>query len=208
VAGGGGVWCGEGATATVSVYDRRGRRLGTVSLARMPESGQGALSRQLTALITAVLRDWAGPPPRLAYITDGGYHQTEDYHRVLRRVRAPPHPPRRLEGARGSDHYPAPPDIPEMAGGLFGDTRRARSWAEKMGRWLKDKPRGIYRVLHSAAAVRRRRILVGAARQKQYRDAYAYLRKRMRWLDYVGYRRAHLPIGSGVTEARRKTVCT
>ena len=67
---------------------------------------------------------------------------------------------------------------------------------------------GIYRVLHSAAAVRRRRILVGAARQKQYRDAYAYLRKRMRWLDYVGYRRAHLPIGSGVTEAACKTVFT
>ena len=39
----------EGATATVSVYDRRGRRLGTVYLGRMPEPGQGTLSRQLTA---------------------------------------------------------------------------------------------------------------------------------------------------------------
>jgi hypothetical protein len=28
----------------------------------------------------------------------------------------------------------------------------------------------------------------------------------MRWLDYVGYRRDHLPIGSGVTEAACKTV--
>jgi hypothetical protein len=34
----------EGATATVSVYDRRGRRLGTVYLGRMPEPGQGTLS--------------------------------------------------------------------------------------------------------------------------------------------------------------------
>ena len=30
----------------------------------------------------------------------------------------------------------------------------------------------------------------------------------MRWLDYRGYRRDHLPIGSGVTEAACKTVFT
>jgi hypothetical protein len=76
-----------------------------------------------------------------------------------------------------------------------------------MCRWLKTKPRGIYRVLHSAAALRRRRIVLGAKR-KQYRDAYNYLRKRMRWLDCLRYRREHLPIGSGVTEAACKTVFT
>jgi hypothetical protein len=75
-------------------------------------------------------------------------------------------------------------------------------------RWLKEKPRGIYRVLHSAAALRRRRIIASAAKREQYRTAYAYLRKRMRWLDYRGYRRDHLPIGSGVTEAGCKTVFT
>jgi hypothetical protein len=62
-------------------------------------------------------------------------------------------------------------------------------------------------VLHSAA-LRRRRIIVSAAKRKQYRAAYAYLRKRMRWLDYSGYRRDHLPIGCGVTEAACKTVFT
>src|SRR2546430_11104785 len=45
----------EAATATLSVYDRAGVRLGTVYLGRMPEPepGQGALSGQLTRLITA-----------------------------------------------------------------------------------------------------------------------------------------------------------
>ncbi len=66
----------EGATATVSVHDRKGRRLGTVYLGRMPEPGQETLSRQLTAVIEDVLRQWNGPLPRLAYITDGGNHQT------------------------------------------------------------------------------------------------------------------------------------
>ena len=62
--------------------------------------------------------------------------------------------------------------------------------------------------MHSAAAIRRRRIIMSAAKREQYHSAYAYLRKRIRWLDYVGYRRAHLPIGSGVTEAACKTVFT
>ena len=77
-----------------------------------------------------------------------------------------------------------------------------------MRRWLKEEPRGIFRGLHSAAALRRRRIIVSAAKREQYRAAYAYLRKRMRWLDYRGYRRDHPPIGSGVTEAACKTVFT
>jgi hypothetical protein len=64
----------EGATATLSVYNRRGQRLGTVYLGRMPEPGQGTLSDQLTRLITEVLSQWTGPLPRLAYVTDAGHH--------------------------------------------------------------------------------------------------------------------------------------
>lgn len=198
----------EGATATVSVYDRRGRRLGTVYLGRMPEPGQGTLSGQLTALIEAALRRRTGPPPRLAYITDGGALPTRYYRRVLRRMSDPHHPDRRLRWQWVIDYYHASGYITQLAEALFFDAREAASWAREMGRWLKEKPRGIYRVLHSAAAIRRRRIIVSAAKREQYRTAYAYLRKRMRWLDYSGYRRDHLPIGSGVTEAACKAVFT
>jgi len=191
----------------VSAYDRKGQRLGTVYLGRMPEPGQGTLSQQLTALIEAVLRGWTGPPPRLVYITDGGYHQTQYYRRVLKRMSDPHHPGRRLNWAWVIDFYHASEYVYKMAEALFHDARGAQSWARKMCRWLKEKPRGIYRVLHSAAAIRRRRIVVGAKR-KQYRDAYNYLRKRIRFLDYRQYRRDHLPIGSGVTEAACKTVFT
>jgi hypothetical protein len=198
----------EGATATLSIYDRRGRRLGTVYLGRMPEPGQETLSGQLTALIEAVLRRWTGPLPRLAYITDGGALQTRYYRRVLRRMSDPHHLGRRLRWQWVIDYYHASGYVTRLAEALFSDAREGASWARKMGRWLKEKPRGIYRVLHSAAAIRRRRIIVSAAKREQYRTAYAYLRKRMRWLDYFGYRRDHLPIGSGVTEAACKTVFT
>ena len=105
------------------------------------------------------------------------------------------------------DYYHACEYVHKLSEALFADPRHGASWAGKMCRWLKEEPRGIYRVLHSAAAIRRRRIVVGAKR-KQYRAAYAYLRKRIRFLDYGRYRRDHLPIGSGVTEAACKTVFT
>jgi hypothetical protein len=197
----------EGATATLSVYDRRGRRLGTVYLGRMPEPGQEALSRQLTALLVAVLTQWTGPLPRLAYVTDGGHHQTRYFRRILQRMRHPRHRGQRLKWEWVIDYYHASKYIYELAETLFSDATRAHAWAQKMCRWLKEKPRGIYRVLHSAAALRRRRMVVGKKRE-QYRDAYNYLRKRLRYLNYVQYRCNHLPIGSGVTEAACKTVFT
>ncbi len=59
-------------TATVSVYDRRRRRLGTIYVGQMPEAKQATLSGTLTQLLRATLEDWHGPLPRLAYITDKG----------------------------------------------------------------------------------------------------------------------------------------
>ncbi len=50
--------------------------------------------------------------------------------------------------------------------------------------------------------------MVVGEKRKQYHKAYDYLRKRIRFLDYCEYRRNHLPIGSGVTEAACKTVFT
>jgi hypothetical protein len=54
--------------------------------------------------------------------------------------------------------------------------------------------------------LRHKRGLVGQA--KVYAQAYAYLHKRRQWMRYQSYRRQHLPIGSGITEAACKTVFT
>jgi hypothetical protein len=200
----------EGATATISVYDRRGRRLGTLYLGRMPEPGQETLSRQLTALLEDVLRQWTGPLPRLAYITDGGYQQTRYYRRVLQRMSDPHHPRQTLKWQWVIDYYHACEYIYKMSEALFSqfpNPKRAQAWARKMCRWLKTKTRGIHRVLHSAAAIRRWKIM-DSANRKQYDTSYNYLRNRIRFLDYRQYGRDHLPIGSGVTEAACKTVFT
>lgn len=188
----------EAAAATVAVYDRAGKRLGTVYLGRMPESGQGTLSRQLTGLLNDVLQQWEGPQPRLCYVTDAGHHPKEYFRKVLHWMRHPV-TGKLIEWEWVVDYFHVCLYVTKLAEAIFGEGKEASSWARKMRRWLKTKSNGAYRVLHSAAALKEKRGLRGPA--KQFADAYRYLRDRLQYLDYVDYRRRGLPIGSGVTEA-------
>jgi hypothetical protein len=190
-------------TATVSVSDRRGRRLGTVYLAYTPEPGQGTMSQELTRLLRDVLRQWDGPLPRLCYVTDAGDNETTYYDKVLSRLK---HPctGARLDWVRVVDYYHASERLWTMADLLFGSGQRSVGWVRKMQKWLL-KPGGVNRVLHSAAAFRERYGLRGKKRA-EFQRAYRYLRDRMKYLQYAEYRRLGVPLGSGVTEAGCKTV--
>jgi hypothetical protein len=193
-------------TATVTVFDRSGRRLGTIYLACVPESGQGRISQQLTRLLEAVLAGWEGALPRLAYVTDAGENETQYYERVLRTM-THPRTGEKLEWQRVVDFYHAMERVWTMAGVLLGaNTPAAKGWARKMGRLLKQ-PNGPFRVLHAAAALLTRRKLSPNG-QEEYRKAYNYLRQRTQWMQYHTYRGLHLPLGSGITEAACKTVFT
>ena len=197
----------EVATAgTITVFDRRGKRLGTVYLAYPPELGQGTMTEQLTRLIKDILEQWTGPLPRLCYVTDAGESETKYFRTVLRRM-VHPRSGERLAWFRIIDYYHAAERITTMAEALFGkETKEGRSWARRM-RKLLLKANGPSRVLHSAAALFNRREL-SDSRQKEYRRAYNYIRRRTNFMDYHGYRGRNLPIGSGVTEAACKTIFT
>lgn len=197
----------EGATATVSVFDRRGRRLGTVYLGRMPEPDQPTLTAQLTDLLQAVLLAWEGPTPRLAYITDAGWHPSDYYRRVLRKMADPRRPGQKLAWERILDLYHAYGYVTQLAEALFGDSKAGRAWARRMRQQLRDGPRGAARVLQAAAWQRNQRAPTGK-RAQAYEKAHGYLRRQGRFMDYAGYRRRGLPVGSGVTEAACKTVFT
>ncbi len=197
----------EGAVATVSVYDRCGGRLGTVYLGQMPQPGQGRLSDRLTRLIESVLGAWEGPLPRLAYVTDAGFHPTEYHKNVLQNMPDPRHPHKHLDWTWIVDFYHASEYVGKLADALFGDTREGHAWARKMCKWLKHKPNAVFRVLHSAAKHRSERVL-SKKDQKAYQKAYGYLNNHKRFMNYVEYKRHGLPIGSGVTEAGCKTVFT
>lgn len=139
-------------TATVTVLDRRGQRVGTVYLAHVPEAHQVTLSQELTRLLQEVFRQWQQRLPRLCYVSDAGDSETKYYKKVLARL-VHPLTKEKLKWIRVVDYYHASERIWRMAEMLFGKGQRATSWARKMQKWLK-KPGGVNRVLHSAAAYR------------------------------------------------------
>jgi hypothetical protein len=197
----------EASTATLSVYDRRRRRLGTIYLGQMPQAKQVTLSRTLTALVRATLTAWQGPVPRLAYITDKGSAPEEYYQRVLKRMRHP-RDGKPLAWEWVLDFYHVASYIGKMADALFGpETPAGTQWFAKMRRWLRDRPQGAAQVLRSATQLLDYRAMT-KAQKAEFWKAYRYLRCHRRWMDYPGYRRRGLPIGSGVTEAACKTVFT
>ncbi len=166
-------------TATFTVLDRRGRRLGSVYLAYAPQPGQKMMSTQMTRLLTEVLRRWPGALPRLAYVTDAGDNETTYYDKVLRRM-AHPRTGERLEWIRVLDYYHVSERLWAMAEALWGTGPKVWSWVRKMQK-LVLKPGGAYRVLHSAAALRSRGKLRGE-RARKFRTAYNYLRDRLRYV--------------------------
>jgi hypothetical protein len=201
----------EGATATLSVHDRRGKRLGTVYLGQMPEAGQGTLSAQLTSLLTKVLTQWQArgrPAPRLAYITDGGNHPKEYYQQVLRRMDDPWQPGQKLAWQWVLDFWHACGYLNKLATALFGEGAKASSWFAKWRRWLRDRHQGVSQVLRSATWHYNNGGQGRKGQTADYWKAYRYLRKHAVWMKYSQYRGQGLPIGSGVTEAACKTVFT
>lgn len=192
--------------ATISVYDRAGKRLTTIYLAWPPELGQATMDQMLTELLSELLDHWQGPLPRLAYVTDCGSNESGYYERILRRMRHP-RTDQQLSWQRVVDYYHVSERVWAMATALFGKgTREANTWAYRMLKALK-KPSGASRVLHSAASHFHRRKLskTGSA---DFWKAYKYIQKRTRFLHYNEYASYHIPLGSGVTEAACKTIFT
>jgi hypothetical protein len=196
----------EAATGTVSVLDRRGRRIGTAYLGRMPEKEQQTLSRQLTSLLLLLMASWTGALPRWQYLTDGGQQPTAYFRQVLRYLRHPLTKVR-LQWEWVIDFFHASGYLTKLGEALYGTTRQGVAWSAKMRRWLRHKVGGIQRVFYSAAAVRARKELSARA-EKEYGKAWRYLQKRKRRMDYAGSKRRGLAVGSGVTEAACKTVFT
>jgi hypothetical protein len=197
----------EGGVATITVYDRRGRRLGTVYLGEMPEAKQETLTKELKAFVQAVLAGWEGPLPRRVYLTDAGFHQTTFFEEVLRKMDNPRRPGERLEWLWIIDYYHAASYVTKLADVLFAEEKTRQAWARRMRRALRDQDRGVIRVLHSAAQYYGRKIW-GKKQEEAYDEAYNYLLRHSTGMKYSEYRRVGLPIGSGVTEAGCKVVFT
>lgn len=196
----------EASTATIAVYDRRGKRLGTIYLGQMPEKHQVTLTAELNDVLKQVLTRWQGALPRLVYVTDKGQAPDDYYRRVLRKMRHPQHPEQRLEWEWVLDFFHVCNYVGKVSDALFGaETKAATKWFAKMRCWLRERHHGVANILRSATQHLNCRNLSKEA-QREFWKAYRYLRRHQRWMDYARYRRRGLPIGSGVTEAACKIV--
>ena len=154
----------EAATGTVSVHDRRGRRLGTVYFGRMPESGQHRLTAQMSAALTAIVTAWhalGGACPRLHYLTDGGHHQRTFFRQVLRRLADPWRPGRFLAWHWTVDFFHACTYVSKLAEALFDRSSANGKWYRRMRHWLRHRRGGIADILRSASQHANRRTLPG-----------------------------------------------
>ena len=193
--------------ATVSVYDRAGKRLGTIYLAYPPELGQATMDGMLRGLLETLFSRWEGPLPRLAYVTDSGSNETDFYRRFLRSM-THPITGAKLDWTRVADFYHVSERVWALADALFtkSQERESIAWTRRMLKNLK-RPSGPSRVLHSAASLLSRRKL-GKTRLENFQKAYRYIQTRTSYMKYHTYKDNHLPIGSGVTEAACKTIYT
>lgn len=193
--------------ATISIYDRAGKRLATVDLAHPPELGQATMDAMISGLLKELFSRYQGRLPRLAYVTDSGSNEVDYFRRVLRKMKHPISG-EKLEWIRVADFYHVSERVWALADALFtkSQQRESHAWARRMLKALK-KPSGASRVLHSAASLLSRRHL-GKSRLENYRQAYRYIQSRTKFMKHHDCKRNHIPIGSGVTEAACKTIFT
>ena len=194
----------EASCGTLSVYDRGGRRLGTVYLGQMPEREQPTMSARLTGVITGVLKRCGSDVPTLRYVTDAGCHPQAYFREVLSKMKHPV-TKQRLKWSWGVDFYHACEYVSKLAGALFGTaTEKANRWAEDQRRTLRREWGGVSRVIRRAAQQKRRLGLKGT--KSDYSSALNYLKNYRQHMDFAERASRGEPIGSGITEAGCKVI--
>ena len=186
--------------ASISVLSN-GKKLGTVYLANTPQSNQEDLSRDLTSLLTEVVKACGKDLPKIVYVTDAGKIETAYWKNVLRKffvdgVRIPI--------VRVVDYYHASERLTTIAEALKLDTDARSTWLTRMRKTLLE-PGGHGRVLRSIAhmkATYKYKSSLAADAKK----AEAYLRRYKRFMNYAGSRSQGFPIGSGIVESACKQI--
>ena len=174
--------------ATVSYYDRRGERLCTRRMARMPETNKATLKRQLTAEVMGALIQ--RPDLRVVKVADGAPDNWSYLGETL------------PFGVEVLDFYHATEHLGAALGAAYGEgTPSYQERVETLRTVLRDDPQGVDKVIGALERLRTR-----YPRRQAIHKALAYFREHRHRMPYAHLRAQHLPIGSGVVEAACKTL--
>ena len=180
----------EAGCATLSYYDRHGKRLKTVRLGRMPEHKKATLKAMLAEEVA-----WARtqkPSLRIAKIADGA----KDNWRYLDEELP--------EGAGIVDFYHAAEHIKAALDAAYGETSpKGRVQFEKLRHVLLEERRGADKVIRALVHLRDTH-----RRSRKIATELRYFRRNRHRMRYAQWKAKGLPIGSGVVEAACKTLVT
>ena len=186
--------------ATLSVFSQ-GERVGTVYLAAAPEENQTTLSKNLTALLTEVIRSHGDQLERIAYVSDAGKVETAYWRNVLSKfyvdgVRIP------ME--RTLDYYHASLRLTTIADSFKLSAKAREKWLKSARSRLKEEG-GLGRVLRSISKMVELHG-IKKSKLKEFNKATKYLRKYRRFMAYADKKARGLPIGSGIVESACKQI--
>ncbi len=194
----------EAGCATLAVYDRNRKRLGTIYLGEMPQSKQTELTKRLIDVIQGTLQASSNLMLKLRYVTDAGSLPCSFYRKVLSKMKHPV-TGKILTWSWGVDFYHACEYVSQLSDALFGvGTKESQDWFKEQRHTLRHDTNGVQKVVTRAAQQKRRHGLVGSA--KDYNRAKGYLTRYRDHMDYAKRRTEGDPIGSGVTEAGCKVI--
>ena len=175
----------EAACGTVSFHDAEGKRLKTLYLGPMPESGKLTLKAQLASEVAHIRR--ARPEIGIVAIADGAADNWTFLETLSPETEVIDfwHACEHLQTA--SDHAVAP------------------GWFEKYREILRHDPRGVAKVIR---ALRHLRDAAAAPDRAETERELAFFRKHHHRMRYHALKEEGIAIGSGVVEAANKTLVT
>jgi hypothetical protein len=180
----------EAGCATLSFYDRDGRRLSTIQFARMPERKKETLKAMLSAELEHVLAQ--RPDLTLVKLADGARDNWDYLSAQL--------PP----GVELVDFYHAAEHLRLALAEAYGETNpRGLAQFEKLRRVLLEDFEGADKVIRALRYLRDKH-----PRRKKVQAELTYFRRNRERMHYGACAAAKLPIGSGVVEAACKTLVT
>jgi hypothetical protein len=191
----------EGSVGTLAFYDKEGKHLRTLYLARMPESKMATLSDELEQELTDILL--RRPELNVVFASDGDLHQWQILEGIALRM------PRTAIGSVMFllDFYHAAEYLGDAAALIYGaDTPEAHATAAQWRELLKYAQSGPEQVLKSIRYHRDRALRESTRKQLQTIIDYLSSNNKAGRLNYVQARAENKPIGTGITEAAAKTV--
>jgi hypothetical protein len=180
----------EAGCATVSYCDRRGERLSTVRLGRMPEHKKTTLKTMLAEEVS-----WARsqrPLLRLVKLADGAKDNWTFMDKEL------------PEGTGIVDFFHATEHLKAALDAVYGETSpKCRAQFEKLRHVLLEERWGVEKVIRALVHLRNTH-----PRSRKITTELRYFRRNRHRMRYATFKAKGLPIGSGVVEAACKTLVT